>query len=75
MELRDELQKIALKSPSHSYRWITVEFAAPELRREPQADLAHAAPRQSPVRAAACVCDDHRLKNPSGSKNCSEPKG
>ena len=52
MELRDQMQKVALESPAYGYRRITVELQQPRLRGESQAGAADDARRQSAVRAA-----------------------
>jgi hypothetical protein len=45
MELRDQMQKVALESPAYGYRRITVVTAAARLRGQPQARTADDAGR------------------------------
>ena len=61
MELRDEMQKIALEWPAYGYRRITAELQTARLRCQPQTRAADDAEGQSAVCASPCLRGHHRF--------------
>ena len=61
MEMRDQMQKVALESPAYGYRRITAELQQRGFDGQPQARAADDARGQSALRAAARLRGHHRL--------------